>query len=243
MPSAQITISDRTYEAKVTATCASGFKSTPKQATFNNPAINIRAVEEKLGGSGNPSTGSLPNNAYKLCAGEHGTGHTSQTDMALRFCVFHGYTSVENVDSTSQSGTCAVYHESGNGRRIDGGHGTKISQIKCTTGVGSSQTFNDPTINLRQAEQDLGAQGSGSPDPSSLSTDPYLLCAGEHGSGHTSQDHMTVRFCELHGFTDVIRSSPTTTAALAPFSTRMATAVASTVATAPRSHRLCALGG
>jgi hypothetical protein len=52
--------------------------------------------------------------------------------MADRFCQFHGYPGGhESIQSRGQGGTCAVYHQSGTGRRVDGGHGTKISQIVC----------------------------------------------------------------------------------------------------------------
>ena len=54
--------------------------------------------------------------------------------MALRFCQLNGYTGVSSIETHNQGGTCAVFHRSGSGRRIDGGHGTKIRKIVCSGG-------------------------------------------------------------------------------------------------------------
>jgi hypothetical protein len=167
--------------------------------TFNNPTLNLASVEAALGGSGNVGN-NAENQDYLLCAGDHGAGHTNQDHMAERFCAYHGYTSFSDVQVVSQGGSCAVYHESGNGRRVDTSHGSKISSISCGNNLGQG-VFNNPTINLAEAEAALG--GSGNVGNNADSTSPYLLCAGDHGAGHTNQDHMAQRFCELEGYTGV----------------------------------------
>jgi hypothetical protein len=102
------------------------------QGVFNNPTINLAEAEAALGGSGNVGNNADSTSPYLLCAGDHGSTHTNQDHMAQRFCELEGYTGVDSIQSVSQGGSCAVYHNEGDGRRFDASHGSKISKIVCT---------------------------------------------------------------------------------------------------------------
>jgi hypothetical protein len=110
------------------------------------PKLGLRAVEHKLGGSGNVNADSLSTDYVSLCGGEHGAGHTSQKEMASRYCKFNGFGMMLGFVATPMlRASCAVYHSSGSGRRMDGGHGTRISSITCAAAVMAPPATPAPT--------------------------------------------------------------------------------------------------
>jgi len=140
---------DGSWEADSSCRCSA------QDQIFNDPTVNIYALEQALGGSGDPAAylAAKPlhappdsNAPYLLCAGtnaegevtQFGTGHTNNMHFADRFCLYHGYpgghVSVRTVTDESnggKGGDCAVYHNDGTGRRYDNEHDAKISQIVC----------------------------------------------------------------------------------------------------------------
>merc|ERR1711990_879780 len=63
----------------------------------------------------------------RLCGGEHAPGHTSEREMARRFCAYHDMSFMSFVTTPGNRKSCAVYASTGNGRRVDGGHGSFIT--------------------------------------------------------------------------------------------------------------------
>ena len=112
---------------------------------FNDPQINISAVEVKLGGHGNPELGTLPTTETPLCAAEawgddtytRYNCHTDEEMMAHRFCEYHDFEKAQSFKkSACQDCSCAVYNTfegegSNPGRRLDGSHNMLLSEITC----------------------------------------------------------------------------------------------------------------
>ena len=112
---------------------------------YSDPRINIRAVEEKLGGHGNPDPATLPTTEEPLCAAccHAALGHvrynchTDQELMAQRFCKYHEFERAQSYKTTAcHDCSCAVYNvfegsASNPGRRLDGSHSMVLSEITC----------------------------------------------------------------------------------------------------------------
>jgi len=143
---------DGTWEPDSSCRCNIGLDGEEASGSFTNPSVDLFALELALGGSGNPlavkAKHQAPNSApMLLCAEEgvngnavavdggvskHGSAHTNNAHMADRFCEFNGYPGGHvSIETISQGGECAVYHNDGIGRRYDNDHAEKISKIVC----------------------------------------------------------------------------------------------------------------
>merc|ERR1712048_243236 len=75
----------------------------------------------------------MPAGEQFMCANG---GHTSDEPFSLRFCQWKGYKHAKSYKTGGHSGPCALFKVEANGaiagRRWDGGHGTRMSEITCS---------------------------------------------------------------------------------------------------------------
>jgi len=109
----------------VEITCAN---TIPETLVFKQPKI----VADTGDGNGRGNK-DMPGGEHLMCAKG---GHTSDEPMALRFCKWKGYKHARSFKTGGHSGPCALFFVDKNGkvagRRWDGGHGTRMSEITCS---------------------------------------------------------------------------------------------------------------